>query len=255
MGPSSLHRLEPLRRVHRVAAPHASAPRPAGRALPRVLLTLALVCLGAWLGPLGVPGQAAAQDVDADSAQARASFEAGRDAYDRGRFAEALRNFENAYELSGRPKLLFNIARAAESEGLRQRAIETYTAYLRNVPEADNREFVEARLAKLRADEAAHAPMVTAPVVAAPAAAPAPAAAAPVIPSPSETAALSIEPAPAPGPRADGAEARPFWKKGWFWGVVGVAVAGAVTAAIVLSIDKDAPRVSADEHISTLGVR
>lgn len=99
------------------------------------------------------PGRAEAQANSAVSkadAEAKAAFAAGRDAYDRGRFAEALRGFERAYELSGHPKLLFNIGRAAESDGKNARAIEAYERYLQSVPQADNREFVEGRLSKLR---------------------------------------------------------------------------------------------------------
>lgn len=90
-----------------------------------------------------------AQAPDANPA-AREAFEAGREAYDRGRFQEALSHYERAYALSRLPKLLFNIGRAAESEGDMGLAIDAYEQYLQKVPNADNREFVEARLDRLR---------------------------------------------------------------------------------------------------------
>jgi hypothetical protein len=103
--------------------------------------------LSAALPPQRSDAQAGASDADATARQA---FEAGQDAYDRGRFSEALVQFERAYALSPRPKLLFNIGRAADSDLKTERAIEAYEAYLKAFPRADNREFVEARLTKLR---------------------------------------------------------------------------------------------------------
>lgn len=119
--------------------------------------TLVLACalsMPVVLAPPEVDAQAA---TDADAA-ARQAFEAGSSAYDRGRFTEALTQFEKAYALSPRPKLLFNIGRAADSDGKSERAIEAYEAYLRAFPQADNREFVEGRLARLRAPTAAPPP-------------------------------------------------------------------------------------------------
>lgn len=83
-------------------------------------------------------------------AQAREAFEAGREAYEHGQFAEALAHFEHAYALSARPQLLFNIGRAADSDGQAERAITAYSSYLEASSEADNVEFVKARLDKLR---------------------------------------------------------------------------------------------------------
>jgi tetratricopeptide (TPR) repeat protein len=84
-------------------------------------------------------------------AAARSAFETGRDAYERGDFPEALRHFERAHELSKRTELFFNIGRAADADGQTARAISAYTAYLEALPNADNREFVRARLVRLRA--------------------------------------------------------------------------------------------------------
>ncbi len=219
------------------------------------LWTIALAAL-AFSAPVARAQPAPAGQADApqrDEAAARSAFELGRSAYDRGRFTEALAQFDRAYALSPHPKLLFNIARAAEADGQSARAIEAYRAYLSAIPDADNREFVEARLAKL---ESGAAP------------APAPAAAAPavandsvVVPSPEAAARTEAAPAPALVPTSSSSDrdtlepARPFWKRGWFWGVVGVVVAGAVTTGIVLAIDHDPKPVKADEHILTLGAR
>jgi hypothetical protein len=103
---------------------------------------------------------------------ARQAFEDGRTFYDHGRFADALRKFQESYALSNNPKLLFNIGRAADSEGEQAQAYDAYTAYLQRVPTADNREFVEARLAKLKAAGAA-GPVSATPAESPPAAPPA----------------------------------------------------------------------------------
>jgi hypothetical protein len=92
---------------------------------------------------------ASAQQVSSSEQMARNIFEAGRAAYEAGRFDQALRYFQEAYDLSQRPALLFNIASAADRLQENQRAIEAYRAYLRAVPNADNRELAESRIAFL----------------------------------------------------------------------------------------------------------
>lgn len=106
----------------------------------------------ALLALMAVAGSAAAQTParPESEAAARRAFEAGREAYDRGRFAEALDAFERAYALSSNPILLYNIGRAAEAELRTERAISAYQAYLAALHNAENREFVEARLTKLK---------------------------------------------------------------------------------------------------------
>jgi tetratricopeptide (TPR) repeat protein len=78
--------------------------------------------------------------------EARGLFTAGRAAYDDGRYAEALEHFDAAYERSPRPELLFNIGLAAQRSGAFERAVEAFEGYLRELPNAPNRDAVEARL-------------------------------------------------------------------------------------------------------------
>ena len=195
---------------------------------------------------LVAPSVRAQSDAQASEAQARLSFEAGRDAYDRGRFEQALRHFEYAYALSHHPELLFNIARAAEADDERERAIDAYDRYLSALPQADNREFVEARVARLRAPIAAPEPTTQVRGEAAAS-----------VPGARQTAALSLQ-HPAPSALAQDASqpaARSVWKRAWLWSLVGVAAAGAVTAALLLSRPGAPERATADEHVAALGAR
>lgn len=122
------------------------------QAVPALLAALLL----ARTAPAGAqedpPQEEAAADRDAE---ARGLFEAGRAAFDGGRFEEALRYFERSYELSQRHELLFNIGHSAQLLGWYERAIEAFEAYLDLLPEGSMRARVEARLAALRQQLAA----------------------------------------------------------------------------------------------------
>lgn len=100
---------------------------------------------------LQVPGVVGAQDawVDPDQ-QARELYSAGELAYGEGRFDEALGLFQRAYELSGRPELLYNVGLAATNAGDERAALAALEQYLRDIPEAPNRGIVEGRIANLR---------------------------------------------------------------------------------------------------------
>lgn len=113
-----------------------------------------------WLARVGaialtfaLVGSASAQEAEGSNAsdeEARALYQAGRVAFDDGRFADALGYFERAHELSGRPQLLFNIGSAADRLRRNAVALEHFEAYLEAVPDAENRRSVEARITLLR---------------------------------------------------------------------------------------------------------
>ncbi|HEX5656615.1 MAG TPA: hypothetical protein VFX59_05440 [Polyangiales bacterium] len=172
-----------------------------------------------------------------EDAAARAAFEQGRTAYEAGQFADALRGYERSFELSQRPELLYNIGRAAEADGVWDRAQSAYEAYLRALPAAENSDFVRARLERVRT---LREPSMSARSDSAP------------LPS----IALTTGPDPAPQPwtapptRRDDRSDRPLWKRGWFWGTVGVLVAGGVTAAILATRDSGPSRANADLHVT-----
>lgn len=123
--------------------------------------TVRMLC--ALLAPaMLVGGAAAAQDREDAAAdeEARMRFEAGNLAYQQGRYESALNDFRQAYELSQRPALLFNIGAAAQNLRRDQEALDAFEAYLRELPTAQNRAAVEARIAILRRalDEEAREP-------------------------------------------------------------------------------------------------
>jgi hypothetical protein len=114
----------------------------------------------AWAALLGVlhVAVAAAQPVDPADAEAHALFDAGEVAYGQGRYDAALEDFQHAYELSHRPNLLYNIGSSAEHLRQDDLALHAFREYLENVPTADNRASVQARIAVLERALAAPTP-------------------------------------------------------------------------------------------------
>lgn len=92
---------------------------------------------------------ALAQRASATDERARELYLLGDDLYSQGRYEEALAAFEEAYRLSERPLLLFNIANAQERSGQWQGAIESLERYLPHADEAE-RSRIESRIASLR---------------------------------------------------------------------------------------------------------
>ena len=84
-------------------------------------------------------------------AQARQIFEVGQSLYRAGRFREAAAEFEQAYALSDRPPLLFNIYVAARDAGDTEHAASALERYLAAMPaDLPDRVALQARLASMR---------------------------------------------------------------------------------------------------------
>jgi hypothetical protein len=79
----------------------------------------------------------AAQD-SAATASAKAHFKTGTTFYDLGKFDEAIREFESAYEAKSDPAFLFNLAQANRLAGHAAEALHLYRTYLRYVPDPPN---------------------------------------------------------------------------------------------------------------------
>jgi tetratricopeptide (TPR) repeat protein len=96
---------------------------------------------------LALAQEAAAPSARAD-AQARQLYLEGDEAYAAGDYELAVSRFARAYELSGRPALLFNLGNAYERKGAFKEAAEALRRYLEG-PDAHDREAVERRIARL----------------------------------------------------------------------------------------------------------
>ena len=80
---------------------------------------------------------------------ARQHFQLGRTQYDAGAFADAAASFEQAYALSKREVLWYNIYLAHRDAGNNKQAAIALRNYLERVPELENRAQLEARLVSL----------------------------------------------------------------------------------------------------------
>jgi tetratricopeptide (TPR) repeat protein len=83
------------------------------------------------------------------SAQARASFARGMEAYDHGHFRAAIEHFKEADRLAPSPRLSFNIALAYERMDDVPNALAAYRDFLRRAPEVENVQPTSVRVAEL----------------------------------------------------------------------------------------------------------
>ncbi|MBK6575829.1 MAG: hypothetical protein IPG17_06490 [Sandaracinaceae bacterium] len=91
------------------------------------------------------------QDEPVESVEdtARSHFRVGQLMYGEGRFDEAAAEFDRAYELSGRPQLLYNAFLAHRDAGHVPEAVARLRQYLEQTPDAVDRETLERRLAAM----------------------------------------------------------------------------------------------------------
>lgn len=90
------------------------------------------------------------QTPEARDQEARTLYEAGRVAFEEERFEDALGYFEQSYDLSGRPELLYNMGSVADRLRRNAVALEHFEAFLEAMPDAENRPMVEERIRILR---------------------------------------------------------------------------------------------------------
>lgn len=111
-----------------------------------------------WLAGIG---SVAAQD--ARDSEAHGLYMAGEAAYEDGRFEDALRYFQQSYELSPRPQLLYNIGQAADRARMDDVALDALRRYLGSSVEIadEERRRIEARAQALEAAIARRTETVT----------------------------------------------------------------------------------------------
>lgn len=156
-------------------------------------------------------------------AVARAHFENGMKRYNLGQFDEAQRAFEEGYLARPDPVFLFNIGQCQRKLGAWEKAVGSYRAYLREVPEATNRTEVEEliREAESELDRARAARLSQHP----PEAVKAP-----------DTATLNPPPPliVAEPPRRPA----PVYKKWWLWTAVGAVAAAGVGVGLGVGLSR-----------------
>jgi tetratricopeptide (TPR) repeat protein len=81
--------------------------------------------------------------------QARQHYAKGKQAFDLGKWDDAIAEFEAAYKLRSDPTFLFNMAQAYRRKGDLQRALDLYKNYLIENPETPKRDDIEKRIRAL----------------------------------------------------------------------------------------------------------
>ncbi len=108
----------------------------------RIGIRICLVCVSCSLYCI---------NVSADD-KAKEFYEEGKAHFQAGRFEEALNAFNEAYNLTLEPALLFNLGASAEAMGDRERAKAYYLVYLEESPDAPDEAEVRSRIEKLSQD-------------------------------------------------------------------------------------------------------
>jgi tetratricopeptide (TPR) repeat protein len=218
-------------------------------------ISLAFVLLLA----MACPARAADPAID----EAKAHVRAATAAYNLGHYNEAAGEYEAAYRQTLDPNLLFNIGQSYRLAGDRDKAIIAYRSFLRSGPRGEQRGLAESKLRDLEQQDVTLTPARAIPPAAAPATTASPAVAVPALaPTPSQNAAGTslLPPQPAgvavvePSPPEPGREPSPFYTRWPFWTAVGVAVAGGVVLAVILSqrgssnLDMGSPSLGSQEY-------
>ena len=106
------------------------------RRLPLVVLSAVLLCAAT----------ARAQEKPDNKAAAKEHYNRGTSFYDLGKYEEAIKEFEAAYQLKNDPAFLYNLAQSYRQAGNHERAVHFYKTYLRYVPNAKNRADIEDKI-------------------------------------------------------------------------------------------------------------
>lgn len=119
----------------------------------RAILTFALNCsLLAGIAPPVAHAQPATSDTPSNEDQAaRLLFQSAREAFAEGEYERALSGFQQAYDLSHRPALLYNIGTTLDRLRRDDEALAIFEQFLREDPQTPNRAEIESRVAQLRA--------------------------------------------------------------------------------------------------------
>jgi tetratricopeptide (TPR) repeat protein len=97
---------------------------------------------------LALPARAA-DPPGGDLELAKAHFHTGEIYYERGRYPDAAREFEEAYRLSQRAELLYNMGKSYDGQGDHAKALGAYRRFLAAVKQSPDRPVVQQRVEAL----------------------------------------------------------------------------------------------------------
>ncbi|MCC6994839.1 MAG: tetratricopeptide repeat protein [Deltaproteobacteria bacterium] len=214
-----------------------------------------------WCIALALVCATAGRSLADPAADAKQHYIDGQKWYDLGEYDKAIELFKQAYSIEARPGLLFNIAQAYRLSKNFERALFFYNAFLKKVPQANNRAEVERFIAEMRGaleqqqtvsekppqgtvDPADPAGVVTTTTttttttgVGGTTQVDTQADPGTKIPSPERSAATQVpmgsEAPELPAERGGGR--RPIYKKWWFWAGIGAVAAGTIAIVAVTS--------------------
>jgi tetratricopeptide (TPR) repeat protein len=207
---------------------------------PAVMVFLVLV--------MAATAVAAEPAIPGDRAKARELYRRATQHYNLAEYQQALEAFKEGYRNFEDPIFLFNIGQCERQLDHKVEAVRFYRAYLRNKPDAPNRNEVNALITRLDSaiaeDQAARrmpppspapgeGPLFTPPATGT--TAPAPATSAPAVATSAGT-----------NDRAD----KPLYKKWWLWAIVGGVAAG---AAVGLGVGLGTSKPSTPSTTTDLG--
>jgi outer membrane protein assembly factor BamD (BamD/ComL family) len=171
------------------------------------------------LASIGAPTPAFADTTPTAEARARALYNEGVAAFDKGDYKLAIEKYLAANETWPRPNFLYNIAQAYRLAGDKQQALRYYRSFLDATPNAPYAPNARQRVAELEgelaSEEAARA------------------ASQPTIPSPASAAAAVEVPHSQPLIEPVDDSSPPVYETWWFWTAVGGA---AVITTVVIVV-------------------
>lgn len=112
----------------------------------RLLIALAIAC------PSLVHADTPKPPTAADKQQAAAHYDAARSAYSFGNYDVAIREYQAAFDLTGAPEYVFNIAQTQRAKGDKAAALAAYRRYVELDPAGAGVESARSHIASLEAD-------------------------------------------------------------------------------------------------------
>jgi tetratricopeptide (TPR) repeat protein len=155
--------------------------------------------------------------------------------YEAGRYATAEQAFRRAFELSGRPGFLWNMAQCARLAGAQARALSLYRQYVEAAPNGSEREQAQRWIAVLAPPDTTPAPVVALPVT-------------PVQPAarqPTQPSAVILD----AKPEVQSPHSPRLYEQWWFWAGAGAVVTGVVAAILLSSGGDSAPATQPEPQI------